>query len=358
MAKESLGYVRLEWTCPSCGRRNPGPVKICEGCGAPQPEDVAFEQAAQETLVSDAAEIQQAKAGPDVHCAFCGARNPAGATHCSQCLGDLSEGKGRAKGRVVGAYRKEAAADVACPACGSLNAATAPICSQCGTNLVRPQRATTEPQPAAPARKGRNPVGLIVLGAIVLVIAFFLFSLLRTDETVGTVSNVSWTRSIGVETLAPVSHDGWRDDIPAGAVIGECREEVSHVQDEPAENAERVCGTPYTVDEGTGFGEVVQDCEYHVYADRCEYTVEEWQEVDVATIAGADFNPAWPQLQLAAGERAGEEEEEYEVVFNADGGSYTYTTDDAAEFAQFQIGSRWILRVNSFNAVVSVEPDS
>jgi len=357
MAKESLGYVRLEWTCPSCGRRNPGPVKICAGCGAPQPEDVAFEQAAQETLISDAAEIQQAKAGPDAHCAFCGTRNPAGATHCSQCLADLSEGKGRARGRVVGAHRKEAAADVACPACGSLNAATAPICSQCGANLTQPQP-DAESRPVAAARKRRNAVGFIVLGAIVLIIGLFFFLLLRTDETVGTVNNVSWTRSISVESLAPVTYEEWREDIPAGAVIGECRQEVSHVQDEPAENAEQVCGTPYTVDEGTGFGEVVQDCEYHVYADRCEYTVEEWQEVDVATMTGADFNPAWPQLQLATGERAGEEEEEYEVVFSADGRSYTYRTEDAAEFARFEIGSRWILHVNTFNAVVSVEPDN
>ena len=353
MAKESLGYVRLEWTCPACGRRNPGPVKICAGCGAPQPEDVQFEQAAQETLISDDAEIQQAKAGPDVHCAFCGARNPAGASHCSQCLADLSEGAARATGRVVGAHRKEAAADVACAACGSLNPATAPTCSQCGANLAR---AGAEPRPVAAAQKRRNPVGFIVLGAIVLIIGLFFFLLLRTDDTIGTVSNVSWTRSIGVESLAPMAYEGWRDDIPAGAVVGECRQEVSHTQDEPAENAEQVCGTPYTVDDGTGFGEVVQDCEYQVYADRCEYTVEEWQEVDVATVTGSDFSPAWPQLQLDAGERAGEEEEEYEVIFDTDNRSYTYTTDDAAEFARFAIGSPWILQVNSFNAVVSVEP--
>lgn len=357
MAKESLGYVRLEWTCPACGRRNPGPVKVCAGCGAPQPEDVQFEQAARETLITDEAEIRQAKAGPDVHCAYCGTRNPAGATRCSQCLADLSEGTARSRGQVVGAFRQKRAADIACPACNSLNPATARICSQCGANLVRPEPAA-DAGPVATARKRRNPVGFIVLGAIVLVVAFFFFLLLRTDETVGIVRNVSWTRSIRVESLAPVTYEGWRDDIPAGAVIGECRLELSHTQDEPAENAERVCGTPYTVDQGSGFGEVVQDCEYQVYADRCEYTVEEWQEIDVASATGNNFSPTWPQLQLDAGERAGEQEEEYEVVFDADGRTYTYTTNDATEFARFQIGSRWILHVNSFNAVVSVEPDS
>lgn len=77
MARESLGYVELEWTCPSCGRRNPGRAKVCAYCGAPQPEDVAFEQAAEEKLVKDTGTLESLKAGPDIHCPFCGTRNVA-----------------------------------------------------------------------------------------------------------------------------------------------------------------------------------------------------------------------------------------------------------------------------------------
>ena len=52
MAQESLGFVKLEWTCPKCGSRNPGPEKTCLGCGAPQPQDVKFEQAETQVLIT------------------------------------------------------------------------------------------------------------------------------------------------------------------------------------------------------------------------------------------------------------------------------------------------------------------
>ncbi len=39
-----------------------------------------------------------ASAGADIHCGFCGTRNPATATICSQCGADLKEGKARQAG--------------------------------------------------------------------------------------------------------------------------------------------------------------------------------------------------------------------------------------------------------------------
>ena len=53
MTKKSLGYVELEWICPNCDTKNPGPQKTCLSCGMPQPDDVKFEQRAQETLIED-----------------------------------------------------------------------------------------------------------------------------------------------------------------------------------------------------------------------------------------------------------------------------------------------------------------
>jgi hypothetical protein len=110
------------------------------------------------------------------------------------------------------------------------------------------------------------------------------------------------------------------------------------------------------VDKGSGYGEVVQDCEYQVYANWCKYTVDEWQQVDVATLSGNDLNALWPNLQLGTDQRVGEQAESYKIVFNGDGKTYTYQTDDADEFALCQIGSRWILKVNTFSAVASIEP--
>ena len=76
MPQKTEGFIELEWTCPSCQSNNPGPVKTCQNCGSPQPVDVAFHLPGQANLRTDEAITHQAEAGPDVHCPYCGARNP------------------------------------------------------------------------------------------------------------------------------------------------------------------------------------------------------------------------------------------------------------------------------------------
>jgi predicted nucleic acid-binding Zn ribbon protein len=112
MARKELGHIELQWTCPNCGGINPGPDKVCNTCGAPQPEDVQFEQPERQELITDKEVETKAEAGADIHCPFCGTRNPAGAKICSQCGGDLVEGRKRETGHVVGAYQTGPAAKV------------------------------------------------------------------------------------------------------------------------------------------------------------------------------------------------------------------------------------------------------
>jgi ribosomal protein L40E len=95
MVKKTVGYVELEWVCPNCEARNRGTRKVCTSCGAAQPDDVEFIQAAEEKLITDEAELAKAKAAPDIHCGYCGARNPSTAEKCSQCGGDLAAGAAR-----------------------------------------------------------------------------------------------------------------------------------------------------------------------------------------------------------------------------------------------------------------------
>ena len=134
MPQETLGYVKLEWTCPKCGVRNPGTEKTCTGCGAPQPQEVKFEQTESQPASQDEALKKIAEAGPDIHCAFCGARNSAGTTVCSQCGADLKEGVRREVGKVVGAYQTGPAKQIACP-----NPCAPPVTSaiRSSSNLIR-----------------------------------------------------------------------------------------------------------------------------------------------------------------------------------------------------------------------------
>jgi hypothetical protein len=120
-----------------------------------------------------------------------------------------------------------------------------------------------------------------------------------------------------------------------------------------------VCGTAYVVDQGSGTGKVVQDCQYEVYEDWCIYTVDEWQVVDTLTATGASLSPQWPDVSLSADQREGEtREESYRVYFRTDDkkGEYTYRPSTAEEFAQFVTGSEWTLKVNKLGGVTDVEP--
>ena len=109
MARKTIGYVELEWTCPRCHNRNPGTNQFCNGCGGPMPEDVEFEQPLEEKLLKDTEKIARAKAGPDRHCPYCEARNRGDVKFCGGCGGDLSDAAIRKAGHVLGAHRHDIA---------------------------------------------------------------------------------------------------------------------------------------------------------------------------------------------------------------------------------------------------------
>lgn len=357
MTKKSLGYVELDWTCPACGGRNKGNATVCKHCGAPQPEDVKFEQPAEEKIIEDAVVIERAKAGPDIHCAFCGTRNPAGSQICARCGADLGEGVARAKGGIVGAHRDEPAPDIVCPFCATPNRATNLKCSNCGANIHEPKPAPPAPAQPTPKSGGMNKLVLVGIGILIVICFAALFLIFgRTDDVAGQVSNVGWERQIVVLGLAPVSHQDWRDEIPANADLGSCRDEVRYRSDTQQPNSQEVCGTPYTVDTGSGFGEVVQDCEYLVYDAMCAYTTMEMVPVNTLVSSGTGLNPEWPELRLEAEQEQGDSSESYTITFQADGETYRYTTRNFNEFSRFEPGSRWLLKVNALGTVVDVEP--
>ena len=134
--KESKGFVELEWVCPNCDGRNKGSKKTCENCGAPQPDNVKFQRAMDEKVVTDEKSVQAAKAGADIHCGFCGTRNPVTAVTCSQCGGDLKEGKARQAGQILQAA-PPAPKVVTCTNCGTENPGSERVCIKCGSPLTR-----------------------------------------------------------------------------------------------------------------------------------------------------------------------------------------------------------------------------
>ncbi len=355
MAKKTLGYAELFWACPNCNGINPGPEKTCAQCGAPQPEDVEFQQADRLELLQTDSVKGKIAVGPDIHCPFCGTRNPGNAETCTQCGGDIAEGTRRTSGKVVGAFKSGPAQEIPCPHCGAQNLDTATNCTQCAGSLhERQEKQSVETrQPTVPKKKFPWAV-VIILVVICCLAAAFLFFALRTEETSGTVDQISWERSIAIEAMMPVEYRAWEDQIPAEAEVLNCDLQVRSIESEPAAGADEVCGTPYSVDTGSGYAEVVQDCEYHVYDSYCSFSVLEWQPVDTATLSGYDFSPVWPDPVLELEQRTGEYTETYTVYFEAESGNYIYIVSDFETFQQFVIGSEWDLEINTFGGVVSV----
>lgn len=361
MARKSLGYTELEWKCPNCGGRNKGREEVCTNCGAPQPADVEFIQPAEETLIKDESALERAAAGPDVHCAYCGARNPAGTAVCTRCGADLVEGKQREHGQVLGAHRDEPAAGVICPFCQSPNPAAATKCQSCGALLPAAQQTPPppRPRPTPAASRTASSMNWIVIAVIAVVLAciagaFFMFR--PSQELVAEVTGASWERQIVILGLAPVQYEAWEDQIPRDGEIVSCQMELRERSSQPVPGAEEVCGTPYTVDTGSGFGEVVQDCEYLVYDDRCTYTVLEIVPVNTAVLSGTNRRPEWPSPALEPDQQLGEESESYEIFFEVDGERYTYTTSSLEQFERLEPGTEWTLRLNALNGIVGVEP--
>jgi len=136
-----------------------------------------------------------------------------------------------------------------------------------------------------------------------------------------------------------------------------CNEELRETTDTAVPGAVEICGTPYTIDEGSGYGEVVQDCIYEVYDEFCSYTIMDWSVIDTFTVTGSDLDPYWPELALEADQQTGEGEAEYVVFFDAGGESHRYYPDDEVEFTRFIPGSTWIIEVNQLGGVSVLEPD-
>lgn len=356
MTQKELGYVELEWTCKHCGTVNPGMKRVCSNCGAPIAKDDQFELPDQQALIADQQKLEEAKAGPAIHCPYCGVLNPAGTKLCIQCGGDIQEGLARKAGEVLGAYQSAAVPDKPCPSCGQLVKADAERCPYCGGSLAKTTAVTP---PAASAVPKKTPLwmiaGGIALGVLCLavIIAAIVLSN-RTKAVTATVSDLRWQRSIEILAMQPVQRAAWQEDVPSEAQGISCRDEYKETSSFSAPKSTEVCGTPYTIDTGSGAGKVVQDCEYRVYSSYCEFTMQELAVVNVAQALGSDNQPYWPASSLQAGQQEGNRLEKYQVTFSADGQTYLYDTTDQLEFTQFSLGSQWLLDVNTFGDIKEI----
>jgi hypothetical protein len=154
----------------------------------------------------------------------------------------------------------------------------------------------------------------------------------------------------------PVERQAWADEVPADAEAYSCQDTVRYTSAEPVPSSVEVCGEPYTVDTGTGFGEVYQDCEYQVHDQMCSYSTLQWIPVNTLVESGTGFNPVWPALALAPDRQAGDRSERYQCVFGVEGGAYALNFS-AQEYSSCRPGSRWTVEINGLGSIVNAEPE-
>ena len=353
--RRTVGYIQNEWTCPNCGTRNKGGTKACENCGAPQPENVQFELPSEQKLVTDQNQIKAAAAGADIHCPFCGTRNPADAKTCSQCGGDLVEGKAREAGRIMQAPPPQPKV-IKCTNCGTENPGTNSVCSNCGSPLpkvapVQPVAQSATPRPAGgmnlgQARKKTNWVligGILAFLAICCVVVGAMF-LLPTKSVQATVTDVHWQTSVPLQEIQAVDYSNERGSPPSGAYDVSCRDESHDVCEQK------------TIDKGNGYSEVVEEC--HTETEQyCSYTMDEWTTIQTYTLDGNDLQPIYESPTVSNGQRIGDQSEDLSVIFTTENGEQKdYSPGSVSEFQQFHVGSTWTLKMNALGGITSVNP--
>jgi hypothetical protein len=350
--RRTLGYIQNEWTCPNCDTRNKGASKTCENCGAPQPENVQFELPAEQKFVTDEASINAAKKSADIHCGFCGTRNPAAAKTCSQCGADLTEGKAREAGRVMQAPPPQPKV-IKCDNCGTENPASNSLCSNCGSPLpkvpapaIAPQAATST-SVAKPMTAPKKTNWLLIggiLGALAICCVVIVALLLPSRSVQATVVDVYWQTSVPLQEIRAVDYSSEPGSPPSDAYNVSCHDESRDVCEQK------------TIDKGNGYSEVVEEC--HTETQQyCSYTVDEWTTIQTYTLDGNNLQPIYEDPSLSSGQRVGQESEELTVTFSTPNGEQeTYSPDTISEFQQFTMGSTWTLKMNALGGVVGVEP--
>ena len=353
-SRRTLGYIQNEWTCPNCGTRNKGGVKTCENCGSPQPENVQFELPSEQKFVTDEAALKAAQEGPDIHCPFCGTRNPASAKTCSQCGGDLTGGKAREAGRIMQAPPvSQQPSVINCDNCGTENPSSNTVCSNCGSPLPKVTAPAIASMPAVGTSLGQlkapKKTNWLLIGGILAVLAICGVALAAlfffpSKSVKATVTNVHWQTSVPVQEIRAVDYNDEPGSPPSGAYDVSCHDDSHDVCEQK------------TIDKGNGYSEVVQEC--HTETQKyCSYTLDEWRTIQSYPLEGNDLRPVYESPNVSSGQRLGDSSEDLTVTFSTPNGQQeTYSPGSVTEFQQFTVGSTWTLKMNAVGGIVSVEP--
>lgn len=358
-----------KWRCTRCSNANLGRNLNCQTCGVKRDDDVQF-FIDDNVVVTDATLLNQANAGADWICQYCGGNNRAFDAHCTSCGSSRSPEDRQLQEETRGINDWTEAAQKAAFA-NSQNAL--PKKSFFASRLFKIAL-----------------LGAGILGAFAVVIfGVLVYISTLTYSCDVEVAGLEWQRTIKLEEYKTVQETAWEGEVPAEARV-QSKEQALHHNDRVAIGSrsvpetytekvsdgteQYVCGRKnkkngYFEDEyctRTKYKEVTKTRtrtetvykDVPVYRTRYSYLIDKWVPAGEKTASGTDFNPQWAMIQVDnIHSRAGERSETYNLLCKELGGKnklykIKLTSDD---WSRFQNGMHLHGKTNFFGSLVSID---
>ena len=369
-----------KWRCLRCAAVNRGRNLNCLSCGVKRSEDAQFFLEDDAPELNDEQLLQQARAGADWICLYCGTNCRAAEKQCSGCGGSRSaENRQLAEEtRGVGDWTEAA------------------------QKATRIQNAAQHHAPPNAARKpffsrrlikfGLFSAGAVFAGFIALFAALVYISTLSYAVEME-VSGLEWKRTIALEEYKTVTETAWEGEVPPEARVQSSEDALHHTDkiatgtrevpetytEQVASGTERyACGqtskkngyfedkyctrTTYrTVTKTRNRTETVYK-DIPVYKTRYTYLIDKWIAAGEKTTSGTDFNPQWSSDFKADNVhlREAERTETYSLLCKELGGNNKLHKFEIApeKWSKFQNGQHLRGKVDFFGDLISIDETS
>lgn len=327
-------------------------------------------------------------------CKFCGTQKLLGVTHrhCPNCGAPQDPTRRyfpKEEDMVAVANPKYVGADKICPACSQPNSGDSTFCIACGADLATGKVAELQTErvigtgiaesetrqdvtkaqfDAEMARvkkeKAQKPVllglrkkELILISGVILLalcVVAVVFAVTYRKTTTGTISALTWERTIDIQDFQPRADSGWHETVPGDAYNRSCSERQRSTRRVPS-GSHQECKD---VDQGNG--SFKREChtvtDYRsepVYDQWCSYTVDRWayKRSVKASGQGKVPPPTWPTFILSTGNGryGGEQEsthhEKYTVTIRDKDKKTHDCSYDETKWTTFDVGQSVTLKL-------------
>lgn len=362
-----------KWRCLQCSTVNLGRNLNCLFCGVKRNDDVEFFLEADAAALVDAKLLNQAKAGADWICRYCGGGNRTFETRCSSC----------------GSTRSDADKQLIEESRGINDWSEA---AQKNARFAAPNLSVMHPKKSF-FNSHRLKFGLLGLGIFCAMFAALFAALVYISTLVYPteieVANLEWTRTIALEEYKTVEETAWEGEVPKDARVQSQTRAVHHTDkvadgarsvpetytEEVADGTEKyVCGkinkkngyfedkyctrTKYkTVTKTRNKTETIYK-DVPVYKTRYVYLIDKWIPAGEKTISGTNFNPRWEAVQIDnIKTREAGRTENYNLLCKELGGKnklHKFKVS-AENWSKFQSGMILHGKTNFFGKLVSID---